>query len=53
MVLATVDGFELADDLETNDGIYRCDPKAVHTLTGDYGTRLTLADVGQDIANMK
>lgn len=53
MLVATPDGFELADDLDTTDGIYRCDPKAVHTLTGDYGAGLTLADVGEDIANMK
>jgi ABC-type branched-subunit amino acid transport system substrate-binding protein len=49
----TPDGFRLVTDTKPNDSIYRCDPKNVYELQGDYGGGLTLADVGQDIANLK
>jgi ABC-type branched-subunit amino acid transport system substrate-binding protein len=51
--LATPKGFVLMTDTKPNDSIYRCDPKAVHTLTGSYGTGLTVEDVGQSMANLK
>jgi ABC-type branched-subunit amino acid transport system substrate-binding protein len=51
--IATPTGFKLATDTKPNDGIYQCSPKNVYTLKGDYGTGLTLADVGQDIKNLK
>jgi ABC-type branched-subunit amino acid transport system substrate-binding protein len=50
---ATPNGFKLVTDTNPNDGIYSCNPKNVHTLTGDYGSGVTLADVGQSISNMK
>jgi len=50
---ATPQGFALVKDLKPNDGIFRCDPKAVHVLQGDYGKGLTLADVGQSLANLR
>jgi ABC-type branched-subunit amino acid transport system substrate-binding protein len=50
---ATPSGFKLVTDLKPNDSIYNCDPKNVYTLQGDYGTGLTLADVGQSMANLK
>ena len=50
---ATPDGFKIAKGLKPNQGIYECSPKNVHTLTGDYGTGLTLADVGQKIENLE
>ena len=51
--LATPKGFKLAPGQQPNDGIYQCSPKNIHTLTGDYGKGVTLADVGQTISNLK
>jgi hypothetical protein len=51
--IATPTGFVLATDTKPNDSIYNCNPKNVYTLKGDYGKGLTLADVGQDIKNLK
>jgi hypothetical protein len=51
--LATPDGFKLQTDTKPNDGIFNCSPKNVYKLQGDYGTGVTLADVGQNIKNMK
>ena len=51
--LASSSGFTVVKDLKTTDGIYRCDPGGVHTLTGDYGKGVTLADVGKTMADFK
>ena len=51
--LATPKGFTVAPGQHPNDGIYACSPKNIYTLTGDYGKGVTLADVGQDIKNLK
>jgi len=50
---ATPSGFRTPKGIKPTDGIYNCDPKNVYTLKGDYGSGLTLADVGQRIANLK
>jgi ABC-type branched-subunit amino acid transport system substrate-binding protein len=50
---ATPNGFRLAPKQQPNNGIFTCDPKSVYTLQGDYGKGVTLADVGQSIANLK
>ena len=50
---ATPGGFRTAKGIKPTDGIYNCNPKNVYALKGDYGTGLTLADVGQRIANLK
>lgn len=50
---ATPTGFVPAPGLELTDGPYRCSPKSAYQLTGDYGKGVTLADVGQNIKNMK
>lgn len=52
-LIASSSGFEVASDVKTTDGIYRCDPKEVYTLTGDYGKGVTLADVGKSMADLK
>ncbi len=52
-ILASPKGFEIVDDLEPTEGVYRCDPKSVYTLTGDYGKGATLADVGKTLADLK
>jgi ABC-type branched-subunit amino acid transport system substrate-binding protein len=52
-LVASPSGFKLVNDLKPNEGIFRCDPKAVYTLTGDYGKGTTLADVGKSIADLK
>ena len=50
---ATPKGFVIAPGLKATEGPYSCSPKNAYTLTGDYGKGVTLADVGQDIKNMK
>ena len=52
-IVASPSGFKLVDDLRPTEGIYRCDPKGVYTLTGDYGKGVTLADVGKSISDFK
>jgi ABC-type branched-subunit amino acid transport system substrate-binding protein len=46
-------GFELATDTAPNQGIYNCGPKNIFTLPASEGSHTTLADVGQNISNMK
>lgn len=46
-------GFVTAPGLKVTDAPYNCDPKNAYRLKGDYGKGITLADVGQDIKNMK
>lgn len=50
---ASPSGFELSTDLKPTEGIFKCDPKDVYELTGDYGTGVTLADVGKSMADLK
>lgn len=50
---ATPKGFVLAPGLKVTNAPYSCDPKNAYRLRGDYGKGVTLADVGQDIKNMK
>ena len=52
-IIASPSGFELASDLKPTEGIYRCDPKGVYELTGDYGKGVTLEDVGKTMADLK
>ena len=51
--LASSSGFKIVSDLKPTEGIFRCDPKGVYTLTGDYGKGVTLADVGKTMADVK
>jgi ABC-type branched-subunit amino acid transport system substrate-binding protein len=51
--LATPDGFKLQTDIKPTQSIFNCSPKNIYKLTGNYGTGVTLADVGQNIKNMK
>lgn len=53
MLLATPSGFKLMTDTKPNNGIYHCDPKDVYQLKGDYGTGVTLQDVGKTQADFK
>ena len=50
---ATPKGFILAPGLKPTNGIYSCSLKNAYPLKGDYGTGITLADVGENISNMK
>lgn len=52
LVEATPKGFELPSDFKATDGLFRCDPKAVVTITGDYGRGTTLADVGKSLDDL-
>ncbi len=51
--LASPSGFKVASDVKPTEGIFRCDPKGVYKLTGDYGKGVTLSDVGKTIADLK
>ena len=53
MLLASANGFKLMTDTNPNNGIYHCDPKDVYQLKGDYGTGVTLQDVGKSQADFK
>jgi ABC-type branched-subunit amino acid transport system substrate-binding protein len=53
VIKATPTGFTLMTDIEPNEGIYNCNPKNLFELTANVGESTTLADVGQDIKNMK
>ena len=50
---ATPKGFTLMTDTKPNQGIYNCSPKNIFTLTDNVGAETTLADVGQNIKNLK
>ncbi len=50
---ATPKGFTLVTDTQANQGIYNCGPKNLFTLTDNVGAETTLADVGQNIKNLK
>ncbi len=52
-LLADSNGFKVVSDLKPTEGIFRCDPKSVHKLTGDYGKGATLADVGKSLSDLK
>lgn len=52
-LIASPSGFKIVSDLKPNEGIYRCDPGNVYTLTGDYPQGVTLADVGKTEADFK
>ncbi|MGZ8765222.1 MAG: ABC transporter substrate-binding protein [Acidimicrobiia bacterium] len=52
LMKATPTGFELAE-INPNDGIYSCNPNNLYTLTGDYGTGVTLQDVGKSQSDLK
>jgi len=49
--VATPDGWEAAD-FQPDDGLYRCDIPA-YKYTTDYGSPMTLADVGMTMADIK
>ncbi len=40
-------------DIGATDGVYRCSSKYGYTLQGDYGSGVTLADVGKTIDDLK
>jgi len=54
---ASSDGFTVPDDLDRNtDKFFNCDPSNVYDLKGDYsqyGTGVTLADVGKSLDDLK
>jgi ABC-type branched-subunit amino acid transport system substrate-binding protein len=54
---ASPDGFTVPDDLEINSNeFFNCDPSNVYQLEGDYsqyGTGVTLADVGKSLDDLK
>ena len=50
---ATPKGFTLMTDTKPNQGIYNCSPQNIFKLTGNIGQETTLADVGQNIKNLK
>ena len=50
---ATPDGFQVAEDFEPSDGLFDCDPDNVAETTGDYGTGITLEDVGKSIDDLQ
>jgi ABC-type branched-subunit amino acid transport system substrate-binding protein len=52
LIKATPDGFELAK-IPTTDGIYNCSPKNTYTFEKDYGTGLTLEDVGKTLDDLE
>ncbi|MBI2709236.1 MAG: ABC transporter substrate-binding protein [Actinobacteria bacterium] len=52
VVEASGDGFDVMD-VKPTDGLFRCDPKSVVTLKGDYGTGARLADVGRSMSDLK
>ena len=52
LLKADSNGFTTVDVGATN-GIYSCSDKNVYTLTGDFGTGVTLADVGKSINDLK
>ncbi len=50
---ATPEGFKLMTDIDPNEGIYNCSSKNLFALTDNADATTTLADVGQNIKNMK
>jgi ABC-type branched-subunit amino acid transport system substrate-binding protein len=52
-MIADSKGFKVVNDLKPNEGIFRCDPKSVYHLTGDYGKGATLADNGKSMSDLK
>ena len=50
---ATPSGFTVAKGTQPNDGIFNCSEKNVFELPASEAVRTTLADVGQNIDNMK
>lgn len=53
VMLATPNGFTLVKDTKPNEGIFNCSPKNVFQLPASEAVHTTLADVGQNINNMK
>jgi ABC-type branched-subunit amino acid transport system substrate-binding protein len=49
---ATPTGFK-TPNVAPNDGIFNCDPKNVYVLKKNYGTGVTLADVGKSMSDLK
>lgn len=52
LLKADGNGFTTAD-VGANEGIYSCSSKNGYTLKGDFGTGVTLADVGKSIDDLK
>jgi ABC-type branched-subunit amino acid transport system substrate-binding protein len=50
---ATPEGFQVATDFEPTDGLFDCSPENVAETTGDYGTGVTLEDVGKSIDDLE
>jgi ABC-type branched-subunit amino acid transport system substrate-binding protein len=53
VVEATPDGFEIPEDFEATDGLFRCSDDSVAELEGDYGRGVTLEDVGKSIDDLE
>lgn len=53
VVEATPDGFEVPDDFELTDGLFRCADDSVLGLKGDYGEGATLEDVGRSMDDLE
>lgn len=52
VVEMTPDGFEVPDDFEPTDGLFRCDDDSVVDLEKDYGSGVTLDSVGKSIDDL-
>jgi ABC-type branched-subunit amino acid transport system substrate-binding protein len=50
---ATSEGFVEAEEFETTDGLFNCNPDHVYDLEGDYGRGVTLEDVGKSIDELE
>ncbi len=53
VVEATPDGFEVPDDFELTDGLFRCADDSVYSLKGDYGEGATLESVGKSLDDLE
>jgi ABC-type branched-subunit amino acid transport system substrate-binding protein len=53
VVEATPDGFEVPDDFELTDGLFRCAEDSVLALEGDYGEGATLESVGKSLDDLE
>lgn len=53
VVEASPEGFLVPDDFELTDGLFRCAEDSVVPLEGDYGTGVTLEDVGKTMDELE
>ncbi len=53
VVEATAEGFEVPDDFERNEGLFRCADDSIVALEGDYGEGATLESVGKSMDDLE